>query len=184
MRPKLLVFHKENTKNEYITFTKQMEPKLEFETVSSEVVEALQQRKEEILQKIEKLLYDHFLDDTNEDSLASDGEWFPDRTRLTGRYYIGTESYYSSFRGINGHPYDITDGQYRDLWEQDDDGNSCSFLPLSSNNVVPGYQIMIEVRMTSFEKGTEDDYLGVDFTADLLTLDGELDFEILGTDSI
>lgn len=184
MKPNLIIFERENVNNDYITFSDRMKPRVKYENLSDSEMEKLLERRAEILQKIEAVIYECFLDEQNNDSLASDGDWFPDRTVLTGNYYIGTESYLQCFKGKNGHPYDIKNGKYRDLWEQDADGHCNSFLPLDSDEITRGYQIIIEVRMTSCKNGKEADYLGVDLTAEFDSLDEELDFEILGTDCI
>ena len=72
MKPNLLIFEKENTENDYINFSMKMKPSLSFRDLSQEEKEGLLKRREEMLQKIQKEIYDNYLDETNENSCISD----------------------------------------------------------------------------------------------------------------
>lgn len=179
MKPNLLVFEKENTENGYINFSMKMKPSLNFCDLSEEEKEGLLRRRDEMLQKIEKKIYDDYLDETNENSYISDDEDdFPCRAEMTGNYYVGSEYYRSCFLGEGGRHYSIKNGQYK--YSHGD-----IFLPLDSPEVTRAYQIVFSIRMTYYAPdGQERDYVSFDFETELYSLDDEIIVEELGMDAI
>ncbi len=179
MKPNLLVFEKENTQNSYINFAMKMKPSLNFSELSQEEKEGLLRRRDEMLQKIEKEIYDHYLDETNEDSWISDDEDdFPCRAEMTGNYYVGRESYSVCYLGEEGQHYRIKNGQYK--YSHGD-----IFLPLDSPEITRAYQMIYSIRMTYHAPdGKERDYISFDFVAELRSLDDEILVEELGMDAI
>lgn len=179
MKPNLLIFETENTENDYINFSMKMKPNLSFRDLSQEEKEGLLKRRDEMLQKIQKKIYDNYLDETNECSFASDDEdEFPCRTEMTGNYYVGRESYSACFLGEGGRHYIVKNGQYKDAHKD-------IFLPLDSPEVKRAYQIIFQIRMTYHTPdGQERDYISVDLVADLYSLDDEISVEELGMECI
>lgn len=184
MKPTLLIFDKENPNNDPVDFFTQMKPRTKFEDLSQKEIDFFLKKRPEILQKIEALIHTDYLDETTATLSFDDEDEFPCRKVMTGNYYIESESYSVSFWGKNGHPYDIKNGQYRDLWARDENGYYTNYLPLHSEEVIKGFQIIFTVHFTYNDDGEERDYMSLDFSADLHSLEDEIEFEILGMEGL
>lgn len=182
-RPRLLVFEQENTDNTYITLEDRMKPRVKLDGgITREEYQALAARREEMIRLAEDILWRNYLDPESDD-LLSEVDSFPDIRHLTGNYYIGDETYQYIYRDSRGFAYHIKDGRFRykhhngKEWVED-------FLPLDSPEITRYYQILWGLRCTGDEGDGEQDYMGLDLEAELLTLDSPIEFEILSHDVI
>ncbi|WP_313129832.1 hypothetical protein [Anaerocolumna sp.] len=187
MKPNLITFKNENIQNQYINFEKKMKPRIDWDNKWGELSETerniLLGRSSEIHTLVDNAVFEFYMDESSENSLCSNGEFFPDRTVLTGNYYIGKIHYIKQLKDEKGHPYDKKGDRYRDLWSRDKSGNYTHFVD-SMDNLKFTYQVIIEARLTSLEQGVEKDYVGIDFSLELKNINSEIEVEILSHDVI
>ncbi len=112
-RPKRLIIEKENVENEYVDFEAKIKPRISIgDGFPQEVYQLFANRRNEMLEQIEEIIFRNYFDETSED-LASQIDSFPDIRYLTGNYYVVYESYGFTYRDNNYRPYHIKEGQYR-----------------------------------------------------------------------
>ncbi len=112
-RPKRLIFEKENVENEYVDFESKIKPRISIgDGFPQEVYQLFANRRNEMLEQIEEIIFRNYFDETSED-LASQIDSFPDIRYFTGNYYVVYESYGFTYRDNNYRPYHIKEGQYR-----------------------------------------------------------------------
>lgn len=178
IRPNLIVFEKENVDNEYANFELKIKPRISIdEGFPQEAYQFLAERRKEMLEQIEEIIFRNYLDETSED-LSSEVGSFPDIRYFTGNYYVVYESYGFTYRDTNHRPYHIKNGQYRNVsYKGNERQENC--LPLDSDEITSYYKIFIQVGLTGIESGQEEDYMSLDLVAEIASLDDKIEFEVL-----
>lgn len=183
VRPRQIVFEKENTENTYITWEDRMKPRIELDDgITREEYQALASRWDEMLSLAEAILWRNYLD-PNSDDLMSEVDSFPDIRYLTGNYYVGDVSYGYAYRDKSGRAYHIKDGRLRHKHHNGKEWLE-EWLPMDSPEITRYYQILLSLRLTGDEGGKEEDYMGLDLIAEFLKPDDPIEFEILSHDVI
>lgn len=178
IRPRRIVFEKENTQNTYITWEDQMKPRIKLDdSITPEEYQALAARWEEMLKLAEDILWHNYLDPDSGD-LLSEEDSFPDIRYLTGNYYVGDVSYSYTYRDRDGRAYHIKEGRLRHKHHNGKEWLE-EWQELDSPEITRRYQLLLCLRLTGNEGGKEEDYMGLDLTAELDTLDSPIEFEIL-----
>ncbi len=96
----LITFEKENIDNECVDFESKLSPQVEIdESVSKEDFEKIKERRSEMLADIKDVIIDYFIDEDSPNSISSHDTDFPQRSLLTGNYYISGEDYEYSDSG-------------------------------------------------------------------------------------
>ena len=177
-KPKLIVFEKENVDNDYADFESKIKPRLSIgDDFPREAYEILAKRRDEMLKQIEEIIFRNYLDETSED-LAAEIDSFPDIRYFTGNYYVVYESYDFTYRDNDYRPYQIKNGQYRNVSYHGNERKEF-YLPLDSDEITKYYHIFIQVGLTGIENGQEEDYMSLDLVTELSSPDDEFEFEIL-----
>ena len=177
-RPNLIVFEKENVDNEYANFELKIKPRISTDDgFPQEAYQRLAERRKEMLEQIEEIIFRNYLDETSED-LSSEVGSFPDIRYFTGNYYVVYESYGFTYRDKNYRPYHIKNGQYRNVSYKGNERQE-SYLPLDSAGITKYYNIFIQVGLTGIESGQEEDYMSLDLVAEIASLDDKIEFEVL-----
>ena len=178
IRPRRIVFEKENTQNTYITWEDQMKPRIKLDDgITPEEYQALAARWEEMLKLAEEILWHNYLDPDSDD-LLSEEDSFPDIRYLTGNYYVGDVSYGYTYRDGDGRAYHIKEGRLRHKHHNGKDWLE-EWQDLDSPEITRRDQLLLCLRLTGNEGGQEEDYMGLDLTAELDTLGSPIEFEIL-----
>ena len=178
IRPRRIVFEKENTQNTYITWEDQMKPRIKLDDgITPEEYQALAARWEEMLKLAEEILWHNYLDPDSDD-LLSEEDSFPDIRYLTGNYYVGDVSYGYPYRDGDGRAYHIKEGRLRHKHHNGKEWLE-EWQDLDSPEITRRYQLLLCLRLTGNEGGQEEDYMGLDLTAELDTLGSPIEFEIL-----
>jgi hypothetical protein len=178
IRPRRIVFEKENTQNTYITWEDQMKPRIKLDDgITPEEYQALAARWEEMLKLAEEILWHNYLDPDSDD-LLSEEDSFPDIRYLTGNYYVGDVSYGYTYRDGDGRAYHIKEGRLRHKHHNGKEWLE-EWQDLDSPEITRRYQLLLCLRLTGNEGGQEEDYMGLDLTAELDTLGSPIEFEIL-----
>ncbi len=90
----LITFENENVDNDYVNFENKLSPQIEIdESVSKEDLEKIKERRAEMLADIKDVIIDYFIDGDSPNSMSSHDTDFPQRSLLTGNYYISGEDY-------------------------------------------------------------------------------------------
>lgn len=178
IRPRRIVFEKENTQNTYITWEDQMKPRIKLDDgITPEEYQALAARWEEMLKLAEEILWHNYLDPDSDD-LLSEEDSFPDIRYLTGNYYVGDVSYGYTYRDGDGRAYHIKEGRLRHKHHNGKEWLE-EWQDLDSPEITRRYQLLLCLCLTGNEGGKEEDYMGLDLTVELDTLDSPIEFEIL-----
>ena len=178
IRPNLIVFEKENVDNAYANFELKIKPRISIdEGFPQEAYQFLAERRKEMLEQIEVIIFRNYLDETSED-LSSEVGSFPDIRYFTGNYYVVYESYGFTYRDTNYRPYHIKNGQYRNVSYKGNERQE-NYLPLDSDEITSYYQIFIQVGLTGIENGQEEDYMSLDLIAEIASLDDKIEFGVL-----
>lgn len=74
--------------------------------------------------------------------------------------------------------YHIKNGQYRNVSYKVNERQE-NYLPLDSAGITKYYNIFIQVGLTGIESGQEEDYMSLDLVAEIVSLDDEIEFEVL-----
>ena len=177
-RPNLIVFEKENVDNDYANFELKIKPRISTDDgFPQEAYQRLAERRKEMLEQIEEIIFRNYLDETSED-LSSEVGSFPDIRYFTGNYYVVYESYGFTYRDNNHRPYHIKNGQYRNVSYKGNERQE-NYLPLDSAGITKYYNIFIQVGLTGIESGQEEDYMSLDLVAEIASLDDKIEFEVL-----
>ena len=177
-RPNLIVFEKENVDNDYANFELKIKPRISNDDgFPQEAYQRLAERRKEMLEQIEEIIFRNYLDETSED-LSSEVGSFPDIRYFTGNYYVVYESYGFTYRDNNHRPYHIKNGQYRNVSYKGNERQE-NYLPLDSAGITKYYNIFIQVGLTGIESGQEEDYMSLDLVAEIASLDDKIEFEVL-----
>ena len=88
------------------------------------------------------------------------------------------ESYGFTYRDHNHRPYQIKNGQYRNVSYKGNERQE-NYLPLDSNEIKKYYNIFIQVGLTGMESGQEEDYMSLDLVTEIASLEDEFEFEVL-----
>ena len=177
-RPQRIVFERENTENTYITLEDRMKPRIDRnDGITDREYETLAARWEEMLKLAEEILWHNYLD-PNSGDLMSEVDAFPDIRYLTGRYYVGEVSYGYTYRDREGRAYHVKEGRLRHKHHNGKEWLE-EWQELDSPEITRRWQILLCLRLTGNESGEEEDYMGLDLTAELDALDGPIEFEIL-----
>lgn len=183
VRPHLVIFEKENTENDYVTWEDKKKPSIRLnDGITEEEYQALASRLEEMISLAEEIIWQNYLDPESED-LMSEVDSFPDIRYLTGNYYVGDVSYGYIYRDRQHRAYHIKEGRLRYKHHNGKEWLE-EWLPLDSPEITRYYQILLHLRLTGNEYGEEEDYMGLDLIAELVKLDDPLEFEILSHDVI
>ncbi len=183
VRPHLVIFEKENTENDYVTWENKKKPSIRLnDGITEEEYQALASRLEEMISLAEEIIWQNYLDPESED-LMSEVDSFPDIRYLTGNYYVGDVSYGYTYRDRQHRAYHIKEGRLRYKHHNGKEWLE-EWLPLDSPEITRYYQILLHLRLTGNEYGEEEDYMGLDLIAELVKLDDPLEFEILSHDVI
>ncbi len=183
VRPRQIVFEKENTENTYISWKDKMKPRIDLEDgITQEEYQYLASRWNEMLSLAETIIWQNYLD-PNSDDLMSEVDSFPDIRYLTGNYYVGDVSYGYVYRDKKNRPYQIKKGRMRHKYHNGKEWVE-EWLPMDSPEITRYYQIIFSLRLTGDANGQEDDYMGLDLEAEFLKLDDPIEFEILSHDVI
>ncbi len=183
VRPHLVIFEKENTENDYVTWEDKKKPSIRLnDGITEEEYQALASRLEEMISLAEEIIWQNYLDPESED-LMSEVDSFPDIRYLTGNYYVGDVSYGYTYRDRQHRAYHIKEGRLRYKHHNGKEWLE-EWLPLDSPEITRYYQILLHLRLTGNEYGEEEDYMGLDLIAELVKLDDPLEFEILSHDVI
>ncbi len=183
VRPHLVIFEKENTENDYVTWEDKKKPSIRLnDGITEEEYQALASRLEEMISLAEEIIWQNYLDPESED-LMSEVDSFPDIRYLTGNYYVGDVSYGYIYRDRQHRAYHIKEGRLRYKHHNGKEWLE-EWLPLDSPEIIRYYQILLHLRLTGNEYGEEEDYMGLDLIAELVKLDDPLEFEILSHDVI
>lgn len=178
VRPRQIIFEKENAENTYISWEDKMKPRIKLEDgITPEEYQALSSRWEEMLSLAEEIIWQNYLNPKS-DGLMSEVDSFPDIRYLTGNYYVGDVSYGYIYRDKNYRPYQIKEGRLRHKHHNGKEWVS-EWLPLNSPEVTRYNRILLCLRLTGDERGKEEDYMGLDLIAEFVKLDDPLEFEIL-----
>lgn len=178
IRPNLIVFEKENVDNDYANFELKIKPRISIdEGFPQEAYQFLAERRKEMLEQIEEIIFRNYLDETSED-LSSEVGSFPDIRYFTGNYYVVYESYGFTYRDTNYRPYHIKNGQYRNVSYKGNERQE-NYLPLDSDEITSYYKIFIQVGLTGIESGQEEDYMSLDLVAEIASLDDKIEFGVL-----
>jgi len=177
-RPNLIVFEKENVDNDYANFELKIKPRISTDDgFPQEAYQRLAERRKEMLEQIEEIIFRNYLDETSED-LSSEVGSFPDIRYFTGNYFVVYESYGFTYRDHNHRPYQIKNGQYRNVSYKGNERQE-NYLPLDSNEIKKYYNIFIQVGLTGMESGQEEDYMSLDLVTEIASLEDEFEFEVL-----
>lgn len=183
VRPRRIVFEQENPDNSYISWEKQMKPRIKLDDgITQEEYQALAARWEEMLSLAEEILWKNYLDPKSDD-LLSEVDSFPDIRYLTGNYYVGDVSYGYTYRDRDGRAYHIKEGRLRHKHHNGKEWLE-EWQDLDSPEITRRWQIFLTLHLTGDENGQEQDYMGLDLTAELDRLDSPIEFEILSHDVI
>lgn len=178
IRPSLIAFEKENVDNEYANFELKIKPRISIdEGFPQGAYQLLAERRKEMLEQIEEIIFRNYLDETSEGRSSEVGS-FPDIRYFTGNYYVVYESYGFTYRDTNHRPYHIKNGQYRNVSYKGNERQE-NYLPLDSDEVTRYYKIFIQVGLTGIESGQEEDYMSLDLVAEIASLDDKIEFEVL-----
>ena len=178
IRPNLIVFEKENVDNAYANFELKIKPRISIdEGFPQEAYQFLAERRKEMLEQIEEIIFRNYLDETSED-LSSEVGSFPDIRYFTGNYYVVYERYGFTYRDNHHRPYHIKNGQYRNVSYKGNERQE-NYLPLDSEEITRYYNIFIQVGLTGMESGQEEDYMSLDLVAEIASLEDEFEFEVL-----
>lgn len=131
---------------------------------------------------VDNAVFEFYMDESNENSLCSNGDFFPNITVLTGNYYIGRIHYNKQLKDekdihmIKKVIGIVTFGAVI----------KAVIIPVADNmaNLKFTYQVIIEARLTALEQGVEQDYVGIDFSLELENINDEIEVEILSHDVI
>lgn len=184
VRPHRIVFEKENSENDYVSWEKQMKPHIALEGITPEERQILDSRMDEMLEQAEEILLQYYLDPNSEDCFSA-VDSFPDIRYLTGNYYV-SRVYYASFyncvykdksRKFNCYPNEIKDGKAKDSYYAKESPKR--WVSLKDLNITKQYQIILSLALTGDYWGKEDDYMGLDLDAVFDTPDAPIEFEIL-----
>ena len=177
-RPNLIVFEKENVDNDYANFELKIKPRISTDDgFPQEAYQRLAERRKEMLEQIEEIIFRNYLDETSED-LSSEVGSFPDIRYFTGNYYVVYEGYGFTYRDKNHRPYHIKNGQYRNVSYKGNERQE-NYLPLDSTEITKYYNIFIQVGLTGMESGQEEDYMSLDLVTEIASLEDEFEFEVL-----
>lgn len=183
VRPHRIVFEKENPENTYIRWEDKMKPRIKLDDgITQEEYQALAARREEMLALAEEILWKNYLD-PNSDDLMSEVDSFPDIRYLTGNYYVGDVSYGYTYRDRKYQAYHVKEGRLRHKHHNGKEWLE-EWLDLDSPEITRRWQIFLTLHLTGDENGQEQDYMGLDLTAELDRLDSPIEFEILSHDVI
>lgn len=183
VRPHQIVFEKENTENTDISWEDKMKPRINLDDgITPEEYQSLASRWAEMLSLSEEIIWRNYLDPRSDD-LMSEVDSFPDIRYLTGNYYVGDVSYGYVYRDKTYQPYQIKEGRLRHKYHNGKEWIE-EWLPMDSPEITRYYQILLHLRLTGDEGGKEQDYMGLDLTAEFVNLDDPLEFEILSHDVI
>lgn len=183
VRPRQIIFEKENTENTYISWEDKMKPRIKLDDgITSEEYQTLAARWEEMLSLAEEIIWRNYLNPKSDD-LMSEVDSFPDIRYLTGNYYVGDVSYGYIYRDKKHQPYQIKEGRLRHKYHNGKEWIE-EWLPMDSPEITRYYQILLHLRLTGDEGGEEEDYMGLDLVAEIVTPDAPLEFEILSHDVI
>ena len=183
VRPHLVIFEKENTENDHVTWENKKKPSIRLnDGITEEEYQALASRLEEMISLAEEIIWRNYLDPESED-LMSEVDSFPDIRYLTGNYYVGDVSYGYTYRDRQHRAYHVKEGRLRYKHHNGKEWLE-EWLPLDSPEITRYYQILLHLRLTGNEYGEEEDYMGLDLIAELVKLDDPLEFEILSHDVI
>lgn len=139
-RPNLIVFEKENVDNDYANFELKIKPRISTDDgFPQEAYQRLAERRKEMLEQIEEIIFRNYLDETSED-LSSEVGSFPDIRYFTGNYFVVYESYGFTYRDHNHRPYHIKNGQYRNVSYKGNERQE-NYLPLDSAEITKYYNI-------------------------------------------
>ena len=178
IRPNLIVFEKENVDNDYANFELKIKPRISIdEGFPQEAYQFLAERRKEMLEQIEEIIFRNYLDETSED-LSSEVGSFPDIRYFTGNYYVVYERYGFTYRDNHHRPYHIKNGQYRNVSYKGNERQE-NYLPLDSDEIKKYYNIFIQVGLTGMESGQEEDYMSLDLVTEIASLEDEFEFEVL-----
>lgn len=177
-RPRLMIFEKENADNDYADFESKIKPRISVDDAfPRDAYQLLAERRNEMLNQVEEIIFQNYLDETSDD-LASDIGSFPDIRYFTGNYYVVYESYSLTYRDKQHRPYHIKDGRYRNVSYCGNERKEM-FLPLDTDQLMRYYHIFIQVGLTGTENGQEEDYMSLDLTAEIASPDDPIEFEVL-----
>ena len=177
-RPNLIVFEKENVDNDYANFELKIKPRISTDDgFPQEAYQRLAERRKEMLEQIEEIIFSNYLDETSED-LSSEVGCFPDIRYFTGNYYVVYERYGFTYRDNHHRPYHIKNGQYRNVSYKGNERQE-NYLPLDSDEITKYYNIFIQVGLTGMESGQEEDYMSLDLVTEIASLEDEFEFEVL-----
>ena len=183
VRPRQIIFEKENPENTYITWEDKMKPRIDLDDgITREEYQFLASRWDEMISLAEEIIWRNYLD-PNSDDLMSEVDSFPDIRFLTGNYYVGDVSYGYVYRDKKHRPYHIKEGRLRHKHHNGTEWIS-EWLSLDSPEITRYYQILLSLRLTGDESGKEDDYMGLDLETEFLKLDDPIEFGILSHDVI
>ncbi|MDE7398873.1 MAG: hypothetical protein K2N06_05020 [Oscillospiraceae bacterium] len=183
VRPRQIIFEKENPENTYITWEDKMKPGIKLDDgITTEEYKALVSRWEEMLSLAEEIIWNNYLNPQSDD-LMSQVDSFPDIRYLTGNYYVGDVTYGYIYRDKQHRPYHIKDGKLRHKHHNGKEWVA-EWLPPDSPEITRYYQILLSLRLTGDENGKEEDYMGLDLVAEFVSPNDPLEFEILSHDVI
>ena len=178
VHPRRINFEKENPENRHITWDDQMKPCImRNDGITEEECRALMARWDEMLTQAEEILWIGYLDPSS-DAFMSDVGSFPDIRYLTGNYYVEHVSYGYIYRDDEERAYRVKDGRLLCRWPSGD-GWKERWLPLDSPQASKGFYIQLGLCLTGDRNGKEQDYLGLELNAELLSLEDAIEFDIL-----